>query len=304
MKTKRRKTAKVVKPTKTNTSGSRTFPPILARLFCLAVFINAGRTWAAPTDADTKSYVEELACCQGDSPRDPGCNDPGGGDAKVRLRYNGIRRGPIMTEYYHDLHTLSKDPVFYGLAVCLIAGPPLLRHEEPEINEAWAGEGSADHIFEFGNEMGNPIFPLSAAAIGYGYSRLFDRPGASAFASDLFRAQMLNGIMTMAVKRITHRTRPDGSAWSFPSGHTSTTFATAAVIYRHFGSKPGIPAFALASYVGLSRLQENRHYLSDVVAGAVLGSYIGLKIAGRKNVSAPALSVAPTVGGVALSWRF
>jgi hypothetical protein len=232
---------------------------------------------------------------------------PGNGSevtANMRLQYNGIHRGAIMTEFRNDLRMFTKDPVFYGLVVGLIASQPLLRHEDPELNEAWAGDGRVDHLFEFGDRMGNPVIPLTVAAVGYGYSRLFDRPGASAFASDLLRAQVFNGIMTIALKGITNRTRPDGGPWSFPSGHTSTTFATAAVVYRHFGSKLGLPAFALASYVGLSRLQENRHYLSDVVAGAALGGYIGLKVAGRADASGLSLSVPPVSRGIALTWKF
>ena len=59
--------------------------------------------------------------------------------------------------------------------------------------------------------------------------------------------------------------------YAFPSGHASTTFASASVLEAHFGWKFGVPAYAFATYVAASRLHENRHYLSDVVFGGAIG---------------------------------
>jgi membrane-associated phospholipid phosphatase len=52
-------------------------------------------------------------------------------------------------------------------------------------------------------------------------------------------------------------------------------FASATVLERHFGWKAGIPAYAVASYVAASRVQTQRHYLSDVMFGAALGIVAG-----------------------------
>ena len=67
----------------------------------------------------------------------------------------------------------------------------------------------------------------------------------------------------------------DGTEFSFPSGHSAATFASATVLQRHFGWKVGVPAFAVASYVAASRVQEKRHFLSDVAFGATLGIIAG-----------------------------
>lgn len=185
--------------------------------------------------------------------------------------------------------------------------PAALQHEDPELNEAWAGEGTADHIFEFGDMMGNTIFPASASVLSYTSGRLFHSERLAAFGSDLFRAHLINAMATVSMKGITNRTRPDGSRWSFPSGHTSTAFTSAAVIETHFGRWWSIPAYAAATYVGLSRMQENRHYLSDVIAGAILGTYLGKSIAHRPDGESR-LTVAPTAGsggvGAMLTLRF
>ena len=100
------------------------------------------------------------------------------------------------------------------------------------------------------------------------------------------------------------RTRPDGSVFSFPSGHTATTFATATVLQRHFGWKVGIPAYAAATYVAASRIQVKRHYLSDVAFGAALGIVAGRSVTvGRGDAKfAIAPAAAPGGGAVSFTW--
>jgi membrane-associated phospholipid phosphatase len=79
----------------------------------------------------------------------------------------------------------------------------------------------------------------------------------------------------MIFKESTRRSRPEGAGFSFPSGHTTVTFASATVLQRHFGWKAGLPAYAVASYVAASRVEMKRHYLSDVAFGAALGIVAG-----------------------------
>ncbi len=82
----------------------------------------------------------------------------------------------------------------------------------------------------------------------------------------------LNKILTFSLKEIVGRERPDGIGFdSFPSGHTSTTFQSASFIQRRYGWKYGIPAYALAGFTGFSRINADRHYLSDVLVGAAIG---------------------------------
>lgn len=89
--------------------------------------------------------------------------------------------------------------------------------------------------------------------------------------SDLVRAQVLNMVTTRVVKIAVDRTRPSGGGHAFPSGHSSATFTTAAVLHRHFGWKAGIPAYAAAGFVGLSRVADRSHWVSDTVFGAAMG---------------------------------
>ncbi len=88
---------------------------------------------------------------------------------------------------------------------------------------------------------------------------------------DLLRAQLSAVSWTYAIKITTQRTRPNGDPHSFPSGHASTSFATAMVLQEHYGWKAGLPAFVAASYTAASRVAADQHWASDVVFGAVVG---------------------------------
>ncbi|WP_075344277.1 phosphatase PAP2 family protein [Tenacibaculum agarivorans] len=87
--------------------------------------------------------------------------------------------------------------------------------------------------------------------------------------------------ITWGMKLLIDKERPNGESLnSFPSGHTSISFASAAFIQKRYGWKYGAPAYVLAGYVGFSRIQANKHDGWDVLAGAIIGtgmSYIFTK---------------------------
>ena len=91
-------------------------------------------------------------------------------------------------------------------------------------------------------------------------------------AIQFLKAYTTGLILQQSLKRIVQKPRPDGSNnYSFPSGHTTSAFSGAAFIERRYGWKYGIPAYALASFVGYSRIQANKHDGFDVLAGAAIG---------------------------------
>jgi hypothetical protein len=117
---------------------------------------------------------------------------------------------------------------------------------------------------------------MGMALATWAYGRLFDEPKVSHLGMDLLRAQIVSQGLTEAVKLSAGRERPDHSNHqSFPSGHASITFAGATVLERHLGWKRSAVAYIVASYVAASRLHDNRHYLSDVVFGAAVGTIAG-----------------------------
>lgn len=78
-----------------------------------------------------------------------------------------------------------------------------------------------------------------------------------------------------SLKKITHQLRPDGSSYtSFPSGHTAQVFAAATFLseeHRHRFKWMPYVAYGIATSVGVLRMANNEHYISDVLAGAGIG---------------------------------
>jgi len=99
---------------------------------------------------------------------------------------------------------------------------------------------------------------------------------------NLFDASMLYatsaaimGLSTHFVKQSEHRLRPDGSGYnSFPSGHTASAFAAAEFLrqeYRDVSPWYGYAGYFVATATGTLRMYNNKHWFSDVVAGAGFG---------------------------------
>jgi hypothetical protein len=86
------------------------------------------------------------------------------------------------------------------------------------------------------------------------------------------RALAFTGLTTVTMKKAFGRERPNqADHQSFPSGHTSSAFASATSLAYAYGWKAGVPAYAMAFYTGLSRIADDDHWLSDVTGGAFLG---------------------------------
>lgn len=83
------------------------------------------------------------------------------------------------------------------------------------------------------------------------------------------------GVSTFGVKKWVGRKRPDGSNdASFPSGHTANAFAEAEFLnqeYRDVSPWIGYAGYTVATATGVLRLYNNKHFVSDVVAGAGFG---------------------------------
>ena len=130
--------------------------------------------------------------------------------------------------------------------------------------------------FAPGKYFGNTPEQVALSLGTYAYGRLLDEPKVSHLGMDLLQAQILTEALVQPIKFATGRERPDQSNHhSFPSGHAAITFAGATVIERHLGWRKSLLGYGIASYVAASRLHDNRHYLSDVVFGAAVGSIAG-----------------------------
>ena len=100
-------------------------------------------------------------------------------------------------------------------------------------------------------------------------------------------SMLVAGGTTFALKELIHERRPDRSDdKSFPSGHTSVSFAAAASLEKRYGWEAGLPALLLASFVGVARVRADKHYVHDVLAGAVIGGASGFLLTATTTVFA------------------
>ena len=92
--------------------------------------------------------------------------------------------------------------------------------------------------------------------------------------ADAFSIAIMTGL-TRGIKYAAKRERPDNSSRnSFPSGHTGTAFMTATMLHKEYGWRNpwwSIGGYTLAAFTGVSRILNNRHWMSDVAAGAAIG---------------------------------
>lgn len=134
-----------------------------------------------------------------------------------------------------------------------------------------------DSFFDTVTYLGHPAVNL---AIAGGLALAGDDEVAYKAAN----AVVFSSIITQTIKIIVGRPRPrvenrtaqpfgwDDDHWSFPSGHAASTFALAGVLAAEY-PKYKLLFYSGAIMVGLSRIYLDKHYLSDVVAGAAIGFY-------------------------------
>ena len=156
---------------------------------------------------------------------------------------------------------------------------------------------------EGGDKYGNLSWQVPLAVGWWVTGQAMGSSRGAAAGRDLLRAQISATTWAYVVKYSVDRTRPNGDPRSFPSGHSTATFATAMVLQDHYGWKVGVPMFAAAAYTAASRLTVNKHWASDVVFGAFVGiasaRTVTLQVRNRRVAIVPIAS--PGGGGVQLS---
>lgn len=157
-----------------------------------------------------------------------------------------------------------------GGALALAAHPI-----DDDVNAHLKGHQFAHDFFWPGKVIGQGAVLVGISLGTYAYGRATDNRLVSHLGMDLLRSAAVAGTLTYAIKLSVRRDRPTGACCSFPSGHASGTFAFASILWRHLGWKAAVPTYTIASYVAISRLHENVHFLSDVVFGSAVGIVSG-----------------------------
>jgi hypothetical protein len=144
-----------------------------------------------------------------------------------------------------------------------------------DVNRHLKGGEFSEAFFGPGRLIGNGAVLVGATLGTYAIGRATDNRVVSHLGMDLLRSLAVSGTITYAIKLTVRRDRPSGNCCSFPSGHSSATFAIASVLWRHLGWKAAVPTYTVATYTAISRLHRDVHFLSDVVFGAAIGIVSG-----------------------------
>ena len=175
-------------------------------------------------------------------------------------------------------------------------------------------------IFE---PFGNGAFTIPALATVYFLSHFHENEKAKRTTLIAMVSFLITGLYTTVLKASFGRHRPstgdsstsfDGFSIdhnSFPSGHTSTAFAIATVFANEYEKTPYIKhiSYGLATLTGLSRINDEKHWASDVFIGAALGYFTSKTLLRlHNNKKGQHFTIYPRAdsrgGGIVLSKKF
>jgi len=205
------------------------------------------------------------------------------GEAGGDLLSAAAGRERLFPVFYFDGGKLS-DSRRDGLALLLVASMAERLERADAGVYHWSVQERAEQEQPTGRVMtaltqsGSYAFLLPAVGLSLGKGNV---RRASAQAA---RAELVTGAFVEALKKLTHRSRPEGGKFSFPSGHAAAAFAEASAFASYYPHLR-VPLYAWATGVAASRVYLGRHYLTDVVVGSALGIWVAKKV--HKNESRP-----------------
>lgn len=179
-----------------------------------------------------------------------------------------------------------------------------VRHETSENYRRMGGWNDAFSV------AGHPLTHFGMATLVYTGSLFAQNSKLHAFSMDLIDSLIFTDVSNFGLKHAFDSDRPNGDPFGFPSGHTASSFAFASVVETHFGFFPGLVAYGLAGMVGWHRIDDRKHELSDVLAGAAIGYAVGRSVTGndlfrRGNVRIIPYSDPYGGGtGIGIDWKF
>ena len=226
----------------------------------------------------------------------------------------------------------SRRPQFYGpLAVSVIGASQSavggLDTRWSHSIETWASDEKHE-VFRGITLLGNASTGAALVGTTYLLSRWTGNDRMAKTASLSGEALLNAAIYNAFLKRVTRRTRPvsggngeffvtDPAAGqnnhSFPSGHAMGAFSIAAVLAGEFRERRWVAwvAYGTAGAIAFSRVALGKHFLSDVLAGAVLGDSFGRMVVYRSDgeTRVPIRRrfspiVDPESGGVGVGFRY
>ncbi|AZZ35476.1 hypothetical protein CIK05_01225 [Bdellovibrio sp. qaytius] len=214
----------------------------------------------------------------------------------------------VKNDFLAPINNLTGEKILFGglgLSAGLVATREVTSYPLQEETVKKRPMGSA---CKYGDLAGQ-IYPAVLYVVGMeAYSYFAADPEAHEFAKVMLKSTLYSSLVTEVLKETIREPRPgdQNDKASFPSAHATRAFAFAATVNELHGSSWGIPAYIMATGVAYSRMNDNRHYVHDVLAGAAIGASYGISIAQRyKNkTSNTDFAAIPTNDGLALTLRY
>lgn len=191
----------------------------------------------------------------------------------------------------------------------LLAGLALTRistHFDTEAqHEATTKNWAESDAVDAGESYGNGGYLAAFSAATWGFGALSRNVELRHTGTAMMKGLLLDAVVVASLKSAVGRSRPDGTdSRSFPSGHTSGAFAISTILARRHGLRVAIPAYGLAALTAVARMEDKRHYLSDVVAGAAIGVAIGQLVTPKPRQDGGGLQVVAGPSKVGLRLKF
>ena len=181
---------------------------------------------------------------------------------------------PYPKHIYNGLKNSFDDPTWLAYA----GGIYLLHFFDEPVRETFTGKLLPAPVSKVADYYGQGInFGISSGYV-FGDGFYNDLTGKDIRTNLQYHAEafVINGLLTVGLKELVRRQRPDDSNHrSFPSGHTSTSFVVAASMQQIYGNKVGIPFYTMAVITGIQRIHAQKHWFTDVLSGALFGMLIG-----------------------------
>lgn len=211
----------------------------------------------------------------------------------------------------------------WGIFGWTLAGTGMTAASDNGLRNATAGRqrGFMQNVVDAGNAYGIWIPPVAISSGLYVTGLVLDEPGIRKAGRRVFQSALYATVITGAIKTLAGRHRPhleEGPYMfhgpstrddynSFPSGHTTIAFAVSSSLAAEIDETwATVGLYGLAGITGLSRMYSDRHWGSDVVFGAVVGTICGYGVAHLHDTppDEAGLLVFPTMNGIAAVWRF
>jgi hypothetical protein len=210
-----------------------------------------------------------------------------------------------------DTKATFTNPVsLVGFALAGAAGITLsASNVDNKVAEHYDKHGSQLNTFwdSVGDAGGNPGTHFAVAGAMYFTSLYRNDARNYEIATAMMNALIITDLSTVGLKLCADTRSPNGDRWGWPSGHTSSSFAFATVMYEAYGPAVGLPLLGFASYVGYERIDARNHDFSDVISGALIGLAVGHAVMQNHKPRIFGFEIAPYVDpanntvGVALS---